>query len=151
MGASELTALEREVIATILRPNHPVFDALRAQFATCRVKDRELTGVGFFTRLLVSLEAARAPVTGPRLTFGGVAADLEGVRHGAGFVLFVEDGRLDFLEGFTYDEPWPQTVGHFAVSALTPQAGAGQSDLDQADRALDPSASVRSPGDIGER
>ena len=36
-----------------------------------------------------------------------VGADLVGVDHGVGFALFVKDGRLDFLEGFTYADAWP--------------------------------------------
>jgi hypothetical protein len=39
-----------------------------------------------------------------------VGAEIEGVRHGVGFVLFIQDGRLDCLEGFTYDDPWPDEV-----------------------------------------
>jgi hypothetical protein len=30
--------------------------------------------------------------------------------HGVRFVLFIQDGRLDFLEGFTYGELWPEIV-----------------------------------------
>jgi hypothetical protein len=38
---------------------------------------------------------------------GDVGATIEGVNHGAGFLIFVRDGYLKFLEGYTYDEPWP--------------------------------------------
>ncbi|MEA2654171.1 MAG: hypothetical protein QOI37_1398 [Chloroflexota bacterium] len=140
-NANGLTPLEQEVIATLLRPEHPVFAALRAQFATCSVRDRRFTGVGFFTKLVVSPEAPRAPVTGPRLILDDVEVSVHGLRHGGGFVLFVADGRLDSLEGYTFGEPWPQTVRGFAVSSRTPQtASSGHaSDLEQAVRAFDPS------------
>jgi hypothetical protein len=39
--------------------------------------------------------------------------EMQGLVHGAGFVLFVRDGRIDTLEGFSYDEPWPQQVSKF--------------------------------------
>jgi hypothetical protein len=38
-----------------------------------------------------------------------------GFYHGAGFVLFVDDGVISFLEGFTYDEPWPEDAGSFEL------------------------------------
>jgi hypothetical protein len=45
----QLSPLERDVLATILAPNHPVMNALRRQFERCQVASRETTGVGFFT------------------------------------------------------------------------------------------------------
>jgi hypothetical protein len=112
-----LTPLERDVIATLVRPEHPLMDALRAQLAACRIKSREFTGVGFFTHIVVPQRLAVAGIG--RLTLSTVAADIEGVEHGAGFVLFIEDGMLDVLEGFTYDEPWPDRVEGFTVRPLT--------------------------------
>jgi len=41
-----------------------------------------------------------------RRAIGDVHAELAGLSHGAGFVLFIKDGRLDCLEGLTYDEAW---------------------------------------------
>jgi hypothetical protein len=38
---------------------------------------------------------------------------------GAGFVLFLQDGMLDMLEGFTYDGAWPDRVEAFDVRRLT--------------------------------
>jgi len=42
-------------------------------------------------------------------------ADIEGLAHGAGFTLFLRDGVIDMLEGFSYDEPWPKEVARFQV------------------------------------
>jgi hypothetical protein len=49
----QLSASERAVITTILRPSHPVMDALREQLEACLVTNREFTGTGFFTTLHV--------------------------------------------------------------------------------------------------
>lgn len=105
------------MIATLVSPNHPLMDTFREQLAVCRIKSRELTGVGFFTHIVVPQRLA-VPGIG-RLTLSDVAADIDGVQHGAGFVLFIEDGMLDLLEGFTYDEPWPDRVERFTVMRLT--------------------------------
>jgi hypothetical protein len=42
-------------------------------------------------------------------------ADIDGLEHGAGFVLWLEDGWLSCLEGFSYAEPWPDTASRFSV------------------------------------
>ena len=46
---------------------------------------------------------------------GGVEATIEGLEHGVGFTLFLTDGWLDNLEGYTYDEPWPDTIETFSL------------------------------------
>ena len=41
--------------------------------------------------------------------------------HGAGFVLFIRGGRLSMLEGYTYDEPWPDQVRGFSLRYSDPE------------------------------
>lgn len=45
-----------------------------------------------------------------------VTADMDGVQHGVGFVLYILDGCLRQLEGSTYDEPWPASVRAFRLT-----------------------------------
>jgi hypothetical protein len=40
---------------------------------------------------------------------------MDGVAHGVGLVLFVEEGRLALLEGFTYDDPWPDEIANYSI------------------------------------
>jgi hypothetical protein len=104
--------LENRVLEKLLAGNHPILEALRRQLEGGTVRSREFTGVGFFTKLCPSPGAQRAPTPRDRFHLGGVYAEITGLCHGAGFVLFVTDGYLDFLEGFCYDEAWPtQTQG----------------------------------------
>lgn len=114
---AELTALERSVIAALLLREHPVTEALRRQADRCRVASREFTGVGFFTALAVHPDASPAPVKSGRMTLGDVTATIDGLSHGAGFVLWIEDGVLQELEGFSCDEPWPEEIHGFDVQA----------------------------------
>lgn len=117
-----LEPLEAAVLTMLLTGEHPVLAALRDQLAAAAITRREVTGVGFFLDLTVPASAAAAPVR--QLRFGDVEATLAGVQHGAGFVLFVDDGRLHMLEGFTYDEPWPSPVTGFAVRYHDPARAA---------------------------
>src|SRR5256885_15953729 len=102
-----LNELEVAALALLLEGDSPVLTALRRQLTVAAVRERELTGVGFFTSFKVPPNASRAPVPSNFAPFGDVGADIEGLRHGAGFLLFLKDGYLDMLEGYTYGEPWP--------------------------------------------
>ena len=108
-----LEPLEAAVLAMLLTGDHPVLAALRDQLAVAAIARRERTGVGFFVDFAVPAAAPRASVC--TLRFGDVEASLAGLAHGAGFVVFVDHGRLTMLEGYTYGEPWPSPVTEFAL------------------------------------
>ncbi len=144
--ADELSPLERDVIAMILSPDHPVLSALRRQFERCHVASRQITGVGFFTNLDVETDASPAPVMpgSTRLCLGDVTATIEGLEHGAGFVLFVQDGVLDVLEGFSYVEPWPDVTAGYALTAGgVSHSGGSKTDLEHVNAAWDSSGDTR--------
>ncbi len=141
--ADALSLLERDVIAAILAPDHPVMNALRRQVERCQVASRQMTGVGFITELDVATDAAPAPVKPGRMDLGDVTATIEGLEHGAGFVLFVQDGVLDVLEGFAYAEPWSDLSSRHEVTAGgVTHLGESKTDQEQVMAAWD------GPGDI---
>lgn len=113
----EADALERRVMEMLLAGDDPILSVLREQFQVAHVAERTLTGAGFFVTYLV-------PPTVPRLEgstwsyLGHVKADIRGLQHGAGFVLHLRDGAIDYLEGYCYDEPWPTDVDTFSVSYI---------------------------------
>lgn len=109
---NKLSALEEQVLAAALVGDDPVMMALRRQALNCRVAARELTGAGFYTQLAVS--GAELRLTGDA-RISGVFAEIDGLQFGAGFVVQVENGRLSLLEGFSYDEPWPETAKSFTI------------------------------------
>jgi hypothetical protein len=117
----EIAPLERAVLDLLLSRSEEGYGALRAQVATATVAHREVTGAGFYTDLWVdrTLPASHRDVGNPLgegRDFGDdVYADIEGLEHGAGFLLWLEDGWLSCLEGFSYAEPWPDTVSRFSV------------------------------------
>jgi hypothetical protein len=110
-----LNAFERAVLEKLLDGKHPVLAALRAQLDSCEVSSREFTGCGFFTTLKVDRSVEPAPTSRPRIQVVDVGGKISSLEHGAGFVLFVTDGYLDFLEGFSYDEPWPPEFSEFSL------------------------------------
>jgi hypothetical protein len=52
---------------------------------------------------------------GVSIKFGDVIAEVNGLRNGAGFLLYVTDGVLDVLEGYSYGEQWPSTINNFKL------------------------------------
>jgi hypothetical protein len=103
-----MNELELQLMSALLEGDHPVLAVLRQQLAVVEVVDREYTGVGFFTNLRVPASAPRFPQTS-RLVLGDVHAEVEGLQHGVGFLLFVDNGALQMLEGFSYVDSWRPT------------------------------------------
>jgi hypothetical protein len=112
---AEISELESEVMRMLLNGNDPVLNTLREQWRASRVEKRELTGVGFYTRFSVLDSIPR--IEGNRtFNFGDVIAEINGLQYGAGFVLFVKDGVINMLEGYTYDESWPPIISAFRLA-----------------------------------
>ncbi len=109
-----LTNLEAEVLRKLLSGDNEVLALLRRQLAVCRCSKRELTGGGFYTYLDVSTYGGARPKL--NLKFGDVIASMRGLQNGAGFLLYIDDGFLTMLEGYSFGEPWPDQVDCVAVS-----------------------------------
>jgi hypothetical protein len=107
-----LNALEEAVLDMLLAGEHPALAKLRSQARKARLVGRELSGVGFFCNFAVEDDV---PSVGGDFQIADVHGELDGLSHGAGFVLFVCAGRLRMLEGFTFDEPWPPQVSGFRL------------------------------------
>ena len=67
--------------------------------------DFENTGVGFFSTVKVSPKAPRLTDESPLDAATGSVANIE---HGMGFLVFLEDGYVSLIEGYTYAD---STVG----------------------------------------
>ena len=99
---------EAAILRALLAGDREELAILRDQAANAEVRAREHTGVGFYTYFSVPPGVPRLENTS-RLLLSDVGADVEDVRNGAGFILWVADGLIDCLEGFTYgDDAWPQ-------------------------------------------
>lgn len=123
-----LTELEQAVLAKLLAGDHPVLANLRAQVRRARLSKREMTGVGFYCDFEVD---DGTPTVRGDFHLGDVQADVAGLEHGAGFVLFVRSGLVSTLEGYSYDEPWPDRVVDFSLKYSDPSRKAELEKLGQ--------------------
>lgn len=86
------------------------------QTDSANVLSRDYTGVGVFIELSVPDDLA-IPAKEKR-TFSNLVGKMDGLKNGFGAVLFVENGKIQLLEFFTYDEPWPKEEAKYYFSRL---------------------------------
>jgi hypothetical protein len=104
----------------LLRGEDEALSVLRQQAKQARVSSRKMTGVGFFTELVVPPEVPHVPGR-PTFKLGDVNGTADNVKHGPGFLLYVTEGTLSMLEGYTYDDPWPDEVVGLALTYSSKQ------------------------------
>ena len=113
----ELSLIEKAVLKKMLIGSFPILIQLRNQLELCTIGKRELTGFGFYTTFVVPENIHRDK--GNDFKIGDVFGRIAGVDNGAGFLLYVKNGVLDMLEGYSYDEPWPSSIDEFELSYTT--------------------------------
>ncbi len=96
-----LSSLEQAVLEAIALQVPEVADALAGHQEKVRVTARENTGAGFYTSLDVP---HRSPIKGIASPLGDVGAAVVGLQHGMGFLLWLRDGHIHQLEGYSFEE-----------------------------------------------
>lgn len=118
-----LNSMEASVLWEIV--NFYQNPALAEQVQHCRVTRREYSGCGFFTTLTVPV-GSRQIVAGKTRAYNGSDLDAPELSHGAGSVLFLREGIIDFLEVFAYVDGDPATVDAFTLQPFGPATGDAQ-------------------------
>lgn len=114
MKEREKADLVDEVMECLLDGDHRYLEILREQYHRAET-DTEVSGSGLFVDLAVPSGTETLPFA-EDFHFGDVEATMDGLAHGMGFVLFVRDGVISELEGYTYEEPFPETITNLRVS-----------------------------------
>jgi len=118
MSKLPLTKFEVEVLSWLLDGEEPVLDALRRQLAKATVLTKEFTGHGIYIDFYLPSEVTplhKVLKVKPRFCFGDVEASIPSLEYGAHFLIWVEDGLLTYLEGYTFDESYPQEILDFQL------------------------------------
>ena len=99
-----LTELEKAVLAYLLQGDSEETQILLEQLTSSALKSRKYTGCGFFTDFDIHDKARRCERKDFEL--GQVIISLSG--QDCGFLLFVREGQIAFLEGYTFGvNEWP--------------------------------------------
>jgi hypothetical protein len=102
-----LTAAELQIIRSILVKQYGPASPFLQQLAVARVSERRMTGVGVFVDLFLagnadSVDQINSEISEDYPTLLEPPCDL------VGFTLFIREGCLSFLEGYTFgDVKWP--------------------------------------------
>lgn len=108
MNNSVFEKMEKEIIRQILHEDQHWSYLLQNNHIIIK---REFTGVGFFTYFAkIAIENQRTE-NASISKVGGILNEKVQV----GFVLFIKNSQLDVLEGFTYDEPWPESIESYEI------------------------------------
>ena len=130
-----MTDMERLAMEYLLRGDHPVLGVLRGQLTVAAVAGRHFSGVGFFTQFEVPAAAPR--LSSPRrVVIRDVYAEVVGLQHPVGFILFVEAGVLDTLECFIHDAAWPEEARASRMYYVRPEQPEGGRLLETVEREL---------------
>jgi hypothetical protein len=114
----EVLDLAALLVPQLLAGDNPQLTLLRSQFEQGRVSSVESSGVGFFVNYDVPTELAI--VTPPNFAGGDARIKVAGLEVEAGCVLFIREGRLAFLEAYTYGERWPEGSEVISVAGVFP-------------------------------
>lgn len=106
--------LEKRVMEKLLQGEEPVLKRLRSQYNCASIVSIQHTGVGFYLQYLVPEQQRNFPAN-LHFCFGDVQAYINDAVQPVGFLLWISDGKLDFLEGYTYDMPWPENIIEFEL------------------------------------
>jgi hypothetical protein len=103
------TLLESQVLARFLVGDEPSLAVLRQQLGHLVVTSRESSSAGFSTHFRITI-AAHGLVPPVSSQLNDVFFQTPKLENGGGFVLRIAKGYLELLEGYTFDEPWPETM-----------------------------------------
>ena len=98
--------IERAVLEATAQDYPKSANALRLLAQTAMVVDFENTGAGFFSTIMVSDDAPPLRENSP---LDGAYANVEGIEHGMGFLVFLKDSRVSLIEGYCHGDV--STVG----------------------------------------
>ncbi len=118
----DIIEFERRVMTALLVGNDPIITALRNQYAAASVVNREFSGVGFFTTYSVPSQLPR--IEPPNFEVSDIQVEVLGTIADIGIVLFVRDGKIDFLEGYTYAGLWPDNLELLSLKYVRQKPGA---------------------------
>lgn len=109
------TQLENDVVNFILKK---YANKYISQLKNIYVSSREHTGVGMYVHFK-RIDPLIEPVDKESPNLCSVYADLDGLKFGAGFVLYIDEGNINMLEMFSQAEgQWPEVINEFTLENL---------------------------------
>lgn len=101
--------LANQVMKMLLSGDEEVLLTLREQYESAVIVSEEDTGAGFFIRYQVDGTFRIREEFKATFQIGDIDGEIDGIDGAVGFVLFIKDGYLTMLEGYTNGiDKWPE-------------------------------------------
>ena len=119
--SDDLNTLERAVIMQICKGNNQECPSLEQHVALLQVKSRDNTGVGLYVNfeyILGGSKKVEFNLTDIALSVNKIV-ELDNLKNGLGFILDISNGRINYLEFFTYgNELWDGSYNTFFFTGI---------------------------------
>lgn len=98
---------ENKLIEMLLDGENEILSMLRKQYEQSKVVSREFSAVGFYITFIVEGRDELC-LDGKSFYIGDVYGVVNGIEGAIGFILYIENGYISLLEGYTnIIENWP--------------------------------------------
>ena len=106
--------LARAVIRRILPETGIDYPTFKYQYENAEVTEAKMYRRGFDMRFRMKEGVPAVEAEGQR-EYGTVSAQIPGLSYGMGFILWVKDGMIQSLEGYSYDEDLPEVAEGYTL------------------------------------
>ena len=100
---------EKIIIEDIIQTYPEYAEKLARQYGSATVTKRTIDSRGFYTCYEIGDRTASLG-DGVDLQLGENQWDINGLQYGSDYILWIKNGFISSLEGFSYDEPWPDEI-----------------------------------------
>ena len=100
---------EKIIISDIIEQYPEYKQKLQSQLEKITVQKREFSTYGFSTYYAVTAEEETLG-DGENLQLGKHQWNINGLQHGSDYILWIKNGFISCLEGFSYNETWPDEI-----------------------------------------
>jgi hypothetical protein len=114
IGMTRLSLLEKAVLARFLNQEFQRLCTTNFDLDMIRVRSREFSGTGFLTEFEPT-EANNLFEGHITDRTGSIGAKVGQEAVEAGFLFYIDEGRLTCLEGYTYQGTWPEDSDVFEL------------------------------------
>ena len=100
---------EKIIITDIIEQYPEYKQKLQAQFEKITVQKREFSTYVFSNHYAVTV-AEETLGNDKNLQLGKCQWSINGLNRGSDYILWIKNGLISCLEGFSYNEPWPNEI-----------------------------------------
>ena len=100
---------EKIIITDIIEQYPEYKQKLQAQFEKSVVQKREFSTYGFPTYYTATAKEETLGDT-VNMQLGKSQWKINGLQHGSDYILWIKNGFITCLEGFSYNESWPDEI-----------------------------------------